>query len=432
MKRTWMCGAVLVLASLQAAAQGLDLPDPAAVKKDDKATESKKDAKKAEKAAADKGDPLALPDMKLAPAKDEKKDAKKAEPKGDSLALPDLKPVEKKAEAKKDALSDLMDAPPKKDDKAKDAKKDAKKDDLAGLDSLTEKKDAAKEAKDKAAGQPTTATITKPPATGATAGASGSTPGASGSTSSTKIITAVPADTKDKAGSAPPATGGVASVQAPAPGGKTEKGPWWVEIKAGAERGSERYIEGDTSLTHLGAAGAWNFYGNWQMIGNFDFRSSTQGYVINTPSSNGQARPPSQLDEQRYDGRLGVGFDTGPKIAESGRLMLMPTLAVNFLSLQNSAFPTSFFGLEAGLQASWELSRAVIIKGSIDYAFNFAESTTQSAVGAPKGHVGATAGLVLPLEGGYALSLNYVGDFLAFRNVYRVANGGALGFSTTF
>lgn len=154
--------------------------------------------------------------------------------------------------------------------------------------------------------------------------------------------------------------------------------------------------------------------------------------MINRPSADGSPRAPAQLDEQRYDGVLGVGYDAGPKLLENGRLVLVPQLLVRYINIQNKAFPTSFIGLEARAQSSFLLSPAVTLHATVSYAFNFTESTTQSAVGAPKGHFGATAGLKLPLEGGYALEFDYVGDILAFRNVYRVAHGGALGFSTTF
>ena len=415
MKRALTAGAAALLLGLPTWARPDDLSLPGVTPAAPKKEEAKKPAAPADDLSLD-----------TTPAK--KSDAKKAPaaPAAD-LSL-DTTPT-KKSGAKKpgtdlkiDELSPTPTAEGKKADKkdAKDTKKEAAAAEAARSDKSAEAKDAKKDA----------AAATTASGTASSAGSTGSTGGgAQSSSTATRTLQA------DKISATPGANLGAPEQRqglgSPviAPG---EKPLWSVSLFAGAERATERYVADATSLTRLGLAGSRWFAGQWQLLASLDFHSSKQAYVINRPSADGSPRPAALLDEQRWEGDLGIGYDTGPRLVESGRMLLMPTLSFKYLTLQNDAFPTQLFGLEIGGRFAWELSSAVTVHAEGGYTFNFTEGDTQSALGAPKGLGRWAAGLRLPLNGGFALELNYVGNVLAFRNVFRVANGAALGFDVNF
>ena len=442
MKRAMTAGAAVLLLGLPVWARPDDLSLPGVTPAAPKKEEAKKPAA------------LAPDDLSLDTAPTKKPEAKKPAAPADDLAL-DTAPA-KKASAKKGAdlkVDDLSLTPApaaeaKKADKkdAKDSKKDAVVADAAKADKPVDAKDAKKDAaaaapaataakdtkrdKPAAAATPATATTT---ATGSasSAGAAGATTGgAQSSTAATRTLQAdkVSAMPGQNLG-APEQRQGLGSPVVAAPG---EKPLWSVSLFAGAERATERYVADATSLTRLGLSGSRWFAGQWQVLASLDFRTSKQAYVIGRPSADGSPRPPALLDEQRWEGDLGIGYDTGPRIVESGRMLLMPTLSFKYLTLQNDAFPANLLGLEIGGRFAWELSSAVTVHAEGGYTFNFTESDTQSALGAPKGLGRWVAGLRLPLNGGFALELNYVGNVLAFSNAFRFANGAALGFDVNF
>src|SRR2546430_6289611 len=47
----------------------------------------------------------------------------------------------------------------------------------------------------------------------------------------------------------------------------------------------------------------------------------------------------SQVDEQRTDFSLSSGYDFGPLLLKSGRLLAMPTLGARYLGVRNGSFP---------------------------------------------------------------------------------------------
>jgi hypothetical protein len=426
MKRALVAAAAMALCALSANAQeDLALPGVAPAP-----PAKKKDAKKGDL----KVDDLNLSGP-LAPAKkaDAKADAKKPapaelkfddptadptvppafDPTVDPTIDPTLDPTVPPPAAAKDARDTKKDARDAKRDVKKDAKGDAG---LTGLDAI-QKDDRKPELKKD----------TRPAPSG---GLAGSAAGQGSGSGRAVVADRVVASPGQGLGGEPrvPLVPGPMGQSAIAP---IERPLWNVSIVAGAERATEQYLPDTTSLTHLGLSGFRSF-DRWQLRASLDFRSSKQGYVIGRPSSDGSSQPPTVLDEQRWEGSLGAGYDVGPRMVESGRLQFMPTLAFKYLTLQNDAFPTNLFGLEVGGRFAWELSSAVSAVAEGGYTFNFVNSDTESALGSPKGFGWWAGGLMLPLAGGYALELKYTGNVLAFQYVYRVAHGAALGFDVNF
>ncbi len=207
---------------------------------------------------------------------------------------------------------------------------------------------------------------------------------------------------------------------------------WNVAFDFGAERSDEKYIADTAIVLRFRAEASRVLAQNFLLLASFDFRSYKQPYAINTTASSGGASAPTIIGEERYEAAAGAGYDLGPHLLADGRLALLPTLQLRYLRLQNDAFPTNLFGLEAGARASFELSSAVSAHLRVGYTFNFAQSTTQSGVGAPRALTLWSAGIALPLAGGYALSIDYTGNALTLANVIRLAEGVTLGFSYSF
>lgn len=209
------------------------------------------------------------------------------------------------------------------------------------------------------------------------------------------------------------------------------RGPelWEVTALAGGERSSEDYSP-STSHTHLALQATRAFSDLWMLNAEFGWRSSAQQYSVAQPGSTGGTS--TTVDENRFDLSAGVGYDFGPRLLRDGRLQVMPVLGVKYLGIRNRAFPADLFGVQLGGRVGYALSSAVIAQTEFGYAYNLSVSSSRSALGAPTGDFTVRAGLKLPLAGGYALSLNYQGDILAFNNVYRVAHGAAVGFGYSF
>jgi hypothetical protein len=204
---------------------------------------------------------------------------------------------------------------------------------------------------------------------------------------------------------------------------------WTVRAFVGGERSTEQDYTEASSLGRIGAEATRWFSGSWLVRGEFDWRASTQQYVPLHSATNSSVR----VDENRFDALATVGYDVGPRLAESGRLELTPMLGLAYVGIRNQAFPSDLIGPDLGGRVRWALSPSVIAHLTVGYTFNLAVASTQnSALKSPKGDFSTRAGLVLPLSGGYALELDYSGDVIAFENTYRVAHGAALGFGTSF
>jgi hypothetical protein len=203
---------------------------------------------------------------------------------------------------------------------------------------------------------------------------------------------------------------------------------WTLRAFVGGERSTQQDYTDAATATRLGAEATRWFGGNWLMRGEFEWRSSRQAYVAQHATTGA----PVFADENRFDLVAMVGYDVGSLFTDSGRLELTPMLGVAYLGIRNQAFPADLAGPSGGGRVRYALSSAVILQATVGYTFNVATGSTNSALGNPKGDLASRAGIALPLAGNYTLELDYVGDVLAFENTYRVANGAALGFGTSF
>jgi hypothetical protein len=209
---------------------------------------------------------------------------------------------------------------------------------------------------------------------------------------------------------------------------RAEIQPWNVTIFAGAERGSEDFTAPAT-LGHLGAEATRSFWENGLALVQFDWRMSRQTYVLGQPSSVAGDR--STVDEHRYDALVGVGYDFG-HLFDGARLQITPMVGLKYIRLQNRAYPADLFGVDLMGRIRYALSSAVAVHGSLGWMYNVIHPASFSALGSPLGQFGYRAGLEFPLKSGYALSLDYQGDILAFDYSYRVAHGATAGFGKSF
>jgi len=203
--------------------------------------------------------------------------------------------------------------------------------------------------------------------------------------------------------------------------------PWTLTLFAGGERSSETFTAPAT-LGHVGVEAKRSFWASGLAVMQLDWRTSQQTYVNGHP---GAASDITSVDEYRYDALLAVGYDFG-HLFESGRLSIAPMVGLKYVKLQNSAFPLDLFGVDLMGRVRYALSPAVAVHGSVGWMYNLAHPAIFSALGSPLGQFGFRAGLEFPLAGGYALSLDYQGDILAFDYSYRVAHGATAGFGKSF
>jgi hypothetical protein len=221
----------------------------------------------------------------------------------------------------------------------------------------------------------------------------------------------------------PVALGAQAAPRSPGPEA------WILTLFAGAERGSENFVESST-LAHLGLEATRTAWVDAFAVFQLDWRISRQTYVLGQPSA-GASSDASRVGEQRWDALFGVGYDFGP-LLHTPRLLLAPIVGLKYVRLQNSAFPADLFGVDLGGRARYSLSHAVAAHASFGWMYNLVHASFFSALGSPLGQFGVKAGLDFPLAGGYALSLDYQGDILTFDYSYRVAHGAAAGFGKSF
>ncbi len=231
---------------------------------------------------------------------------------------------------------------------------------------------------------------------------------------------------KPLAASAPPAMGPAAMTGERL---RPDSAPWSVTLLGGAERSSEQFTEA-AALAHLGIEATRTIWVTGLAVFQFDWRNSRQPYVLGQPAL-GAAKDTSPVDEQRYDTLLGIGYDFGP-LFNNPRLVLAPVVGLKYVRLQNRAFPADLFGVDLMGRVRYSLSTAVGVHANFGWIYNLVHSTHFSAIGTPLGQFGVRAGFDFPLAGGYALSLDYQGDILAFDYSNRVAHGASAGFGKSF
>lgn len=204
-----------------------------------------------------------------------------------------------------------------------------------------------------------------------------------------------------------------------------------LDLRLGAERSSERYTAPST-LGGGGAELAWWAKRHVPILASVDLRLSHQAYSGVQRSLDGRGPAGADVDETRLEVLAGSGYDFGPMLLQSGRLVALPLLGVHYLGLRNGAFPGDLAGLDLGGRVRYALSPGVGLSGSFGWTYNLLSATSASLVGAPKSHIGVQAGLSLPLPGGYSLELAYRGDFLAFHYDLRASHGATVGFHSSF
>ena len=246
-----------------------------------------------------------------------------------------------------------------------------------------------------------------------------------------RTISARPASAEPPPAAAPLATAAPLSAAAPAAPAQPAWDRWNLDLRLGAERSSESY----TAASTLGGGGVELAF--WPgphvpILASVDLRFSHQAYSGVQRGLDGSGPARSDLDEQRLDALLASGYDFGPMLVKSGRLVALPLLGVHSLSLRNGAFPSDLVGADLGGRVRWSLSPGVALSGSFGWTYNLLSAASASFVGAPKSHIGVQAGLSLPLQGGYSLELAYRGDFLAFKTDLRASHGATLGFHSSF
>lgn len=204
-----------------------------------------------------------------------------------------------------------------------------------------------------------------------------------------------------------------------------------LELALGAERSAESYTA-PAALGHAGVELDYRVRPDFPLLLAIDGRFSHQGYQASVPSGTGRGLSGADFDEQRFDGRLGAGYDLGPRILQSGRLGVMPTLAFHYLAIRNTAFPLDVAGPELGLRLRFALSAGLALRASAGFTYNVLKQTTLSAVGPAKSDLALQAGFSLPLPSDYAFDIGYRGDILVRTYDNRIAHGMSVGFHSGF
>lgn len=201
----------------------------------------------------------------------------------------------------------------------------------------------------------------------------------------------------------------------------------YLALSAGFERNTEQFID-SSGLAHFGLEAIHPVSAAFAVL-QLDLRTGRQAYASGKVSPAGA--DVVRLDEQRFDAFLGLGYDFAPLFA-IGDLTAAPVLGLKYIRLQNNAYPADLFGVDLGGRLRYGLSQAFGIHGAVSWMYNLIHPAAFSATGTPLSQLGFRAGFDFPLSGGYALSLDYQGDVLAFDFSYRVAHGASAGFGKSF
>jgi hypothetical protein len=203
-------------------------------------------------------------------------------------------------------------------------------------------------------------------------------------------------------------------------------------VHAGGERTSETFTS-PVALGHAGAEVSYRVLKDLPLRLAGDWRASRQGYLVAGLSSSSRSAFSPEVDEQRVDTSLTAGYDLGPLLLSSGRLAVLPSAGLHYLAVRNGTFPVDLFGPEFGLSSRFAISPALYVTGAVATTFNaLKKKGTLSAVGRPFADVAINAGIGLPLAGGHALELQYVGDVLPMTYDTRVAHGASVGVRSAF
>jgi hypothetical protein len=204
-----------------------------------------------------------------------------------------------------------------------------------------------------------------------------------------------------------------------------------LELRAGAQRSSENYT-GPSTQGQVGLDFGVRVKPLLPIIVSLDGRFSRQGYQARQAAQDGRGPSHADVDEQRFDAFLGAGYDLGPWLLKSGRLVFMPILGGQYTGIRNSAFPLDLAGVAVGARVRWALSQAFALQGAARWTYNLLKKDTLSVVGSPVSDLGLQAGVSLPLAGEYAFDVGYRGDVLAMHFDTRVSHGVSVGMHAGF
>ncbi len=243
-------------------------------------------------------------------------------------------------------------------------------------------------------------------------------------------IGAVPAEFKPElaaAGQAAPLAGQVRPVE-PATYNAAHEAPWKLTAFLGGARSTEQSYTDPNTQGGIGLEASRWFGSNWLTVLNGQWRSYRQQYA---PITGDPTRV--TLDENRWDLAGRAGYDLGALLIENGRLEIIPLAGFEYIGANNSSFGFSLFGPTGGLRAGYGLG-PFTLRGVFGYTYNVlgSDSSAPSAFKSPVSALYWRAGLEFQVTSRYGLELDYVGDAIDFQQVWRVANGAAIGFSTSF
>lgn len=229
-----------------------------------------------------------------------------------------------------------------------------------------------------------------------------------------------------------PKTRALSAVSAPSKASDEEQwNRFSIDLRGGAQRSAESYT-GPSTLGQLGLELGWRVRPLLPILASVDGRLSRQGYQARQNALDGRGLAHADLDEQRLDAFLGAGYDLGPWLLKSGRLVAMPVLGGQYTAVRNSGFPMDLAGPSAGLRTRFALSPAFALQASARWTYNLLKKDTLSVVGSPVSDLGVQAGVSLPLAGDYSFDVGYQGDILALHYDTRVAHGVAVGVHSGF
>lgn len=229
---------------------------------------------------------------------------------------------------------------------------------------------------------------------------------------------------------APPASPGFTAAAQPS-GEQPSSDRFELELRAGAQRSSENYT-GPSTQGQVGLDFGVRVKPLLPIIVSLDGRLSRQGYQARQLAQDGRGPSHADVDEQRFDAFLGAGYDLGPWLLKSGRLVFMPILGGQYTGIRNNAFPLDLAGVAVGARVRWALSQAFALQGAARWTYNLMKKDTLSMVGSPVSDLGLQAGVSLPLAGEYAFDVGYRGDVLAMHFDTRVSHGVSVGMHAGF
>jgi hypothetical protein len=204
-----------------------------------------------------------------------------------------------------------------------------------------------------------------------------------------------------------------------------------LDLRAGAQRSSENYT-GPSTQGQVGLDFGFRVKPLLPILVSLDGRLSRQAYQARQSAQDGRGPSHADLDEQRFDAFLGAGYDLGPWLLKSGRLLFMPILGGQYTGIRNSAFPLDLAGVAVGARVRWALSQAFALQAAARWTYNLLKKDTLSVVGSPVSDLGLRAGVSLPLAGDYAFDVGYQGDVLAMHFDTRVSHGVSVGMHSSF